>query len=382
MVIKNGNVLMDDWKISRQDIYLQDEIIAGFSHPAMSGGEEVFDASGLYVLPGLVDIHIHGCMGVDFCDAEENAIEKMAEYLLSRGVTSFLGTSMSYDFLKLQSVFETAKLFMEKKEAGGARLCGIHMEGPFFSAAKKGAQSGKYIVPPDISLFEKLQTLSGGNIRLVDVAPEMDGAMEFIAKISPSVTVSLAHTEADYETSAEAFRRGATHITHAFNAMPPFGHRDPGVIGAAFDAKAMPELICDGKHIHPSVIRSVFSWFTDEKVILISDAMRATGLSDGTYDLGGQEVTVFQNAATLKDGTLAGSVADLFTCFQNAVSFGIPLESAARAASFNPARAVGLSEHIGSITVGKSADILILDSKLQLKHVIRSGKWLENKKSM
>ena len=381
MLIKNGKVLADSWQFEQLDLRIAGDIIEKTA-PAGSiqaecdlRQEPVFDAEGLYVLPGLVDIHIHACDGYDFCDAREDSVTGMAKYLIKQGVTSFVAASMAYDEERLQKVFEVGKNMVESGIPGGAQLRGIHMEGPFFSKAKKGAQSEKYIIGPDIAMFDRLNTVSGGMIRLVDIAPELPRAMEFIRHASKNATVSIAHTTADYTTAMEAFRNGATHVTHLFNAMPPFSHRDPGVVGAASDAGADVELICDGIHLHPAVIRSVFKWFGDEKVILISDAMMACGLPDGKYELGGQAVNVSAGKATLYDGTIAGSATDLYTCMKRAVEFGIPLESAVRAASFNPAGSVGLDQQIGSITTGKRADLLLLDKNLLIVQVICGGQF-------
>jgi len=381
MLIKNGNVLTETWQFEQLDLRITGDIIEKIA-PAGNiqaecdlRQEPEFDAEGLYVVPGLVDIHIHACAGYDFCDAREESVTGMAKYLIKQGVTSFVAASMAYDEERLQKIFEIGKNMMESGIPGGAQLRGIHMEGPFFSKAKKGAQSEKYIIEPDIAMFDRLNTVSGGIIRLVDIAPELPHAMEFIRHASKNATVSIAHTTADYTTAMEAFGNGATHVTHLFNAMPPFSHRDPGVVGAASDAGADVELICDGIHLHPAVIRSVFKWFGDEKVILISDAMMACGLPDGEYELGGQAVNVSAGKATLHDGTIAGSATDLYMCMKHAVEFGIPLESAVRAASFNPAGSAGLDQQIGSIASGKRADLLLLDKNLSIVQVICGGQF-------
>jgi len=379
MLIKNGTVLTETWKFEKMDLRIAGDTIdaaapAGELQAQSDPGQEPeFDAKGLYILPGLVDIHIHACAGYDFCDAREDSITGMSRYLIRQGVTSFVPASMAYDEARLKIVFEAGKKMAESGIPGGAQLRGIHMEGPFFSKAKKGAQSEKYIIAPDIDMFDRLNAASGGLIRIVDIAPELPHAMEFIRRASKCATVSIAHTMADYQTAMEAFESGATHVTHLFNAMPPFSHRDPGVVGAAGDSGADVELICDGIHIHPSVIRAVFRWFGDAKVILVSDAMMACGLPDGEYELGGQAVHVASSKATLYDGTIAGSATDLFACMKHAVEFGIPLESAVRAASFNPAKSAGLDHIIGSIAPGKRADLLLLDQNLSIVQVFCGG---------
>lgn len=250
------------------------------------------------------------------------------------------------------------------------------MEGPFFAKAKKGAQSEKFIIDPDLAMFQRLSAIAGEQLRILDVAPELPGAMNMIGQAAPTMTVSLAHTQADYETASQAFAHGASHVTHLFNAMQPFSHREPGVIGAASDAGATVEVICDGVHLHPSVIRSVFKWFGEDKVILVSDAMRACGLSEGDYELGGQAVHVEQGKATLADGTIAGSATHLVSCLRHAIKFGIPIVTAIKAATINPAKRVGIDHLVGSISIGKQADLILLDQQLAVVQVIRGGRTL------
>ena len=258
---------------------------------------------------------------------------------------------------------------------GCARLMGINMEGPFFSEKKKGAQNGAYLHAPDAAMFRRVQAQANGLFKLCDLAPELPGAMQTIEELSGEVRISLAHTEADYDTACEAFRRGARQVTHLYNAMPPFSHRAPGVIGAAFDSENVAvELIADGVHIHPSVVRAVFTLFGG-RVILISDSMMATGMEDGAYSLGGLPVTVRGNLATLEDGTIAGSATNLMDCMRKAVSMGIPLETAVRAATYNPARAIGAADVCGSITAGHRGDCVLLSKDdLSTKKVIFGGK--------
>lgn len=378
MRIKNGLVLTDKWQFAGRDVTVSAGSIADISITGeASDSEETLDASGLYVLPGLIDSHIHACAGHDFCDLEQDSLRNMSELLVRYGVTSFLPASMAYDEERLESIFREAGKLIRSGIRGGSRILGIHMEGPFFSKSKKGAQSERYLINPEIDFFDRLNEASGGNIRIVDVAPELPGAMDFIRHASAAAVVSVAHTSADYDTAAEAFRCGASRVTHLFNAMPPFLHRSPGVIGATSDARCAVELISDGFHVHPSVVRSVFRWFGDDRVILISDAMMALGLPDGGYSLGGQSVHVEGGKATLTDGTLAGSATDLLSCVRKAVSFGIPLASAVKAASYNPAASIGIEESAGSITIGKRADLILLDSgTLELIHVLIDGELL------
>lgn len=372
MRIRNGLVLTDKWRFECRDVTISSGSITDISCcDDAANTETVLDAAGLYVLPGLIDSHIHACAGHDFCDLEKDSLRRMSELLVRYGVTSFLPASMAYDEERLESIFREAGRLIKSGIPGGSQIRGIHMEGPFFSKAKKGAQSERFLINPEIDFFDRLNEASGGNIRIVDIAPELPGAMDFIRHASAAAVVSVAHTSADYDTAAEAFRCGASRVTHLFNAMPPFLHRSPGVIGAASDTDCDVELICDGFHVHPSVVRAIFRWFGEDRVLLISDAMMALGLPDGGYSLGGQSVRVRDGKATLADGTLAGSATDLLSCVRKAVSFGIPLASAVKAASYNPARSIGIDDSAGSISVGKRADLILLDSEtLELVHVL------------
>ncbi len=250
---------------------------------------------------------------------------------------------------------------------------GINMEGPFISEAKKGAQNAAYLHAPDADMFRRLQKKANGLFKLCDLAPELPGAMETIEALAGEVRLSIAHTEADYDTACEAFRRGARQVTHLYNAMPPLSHRAPGVIGAAADNDEVAvELIADGVHIHPAVVRATFKMFWN-RVMLISDSMMATGLEDGEYSLGGQAVTVRGNRATLHDGTIAGSATNLLDCVRSAVKMGIPLGQAIRSASTNPARAIGVQHDYGSLEPGKLANVLLLDDELNVHTLLLRG---------
>ncbi|MEQ2455371.1 N-acetylglucosamine-6-phosphate deacetylase [Flavonifractor hominis] len=338
-----------------------------------SADGKTYDATGCYVIPGLTDLHFHGCVGHDFSDADPEGLEKMAQYELSRGVTQICPAGMTLSEEQLTKVCQVAAAH-RRQDKVGAVLCGINLEGPFLSMAKKGAQNGEWLHRPDADMFRRLNAAAEGLVKLVSVAPEEPGAMEFIESVEGEVTVSIAHTTADYDIAVEAFRLGARQVTHLFNAMPAFGHRAPGVVGAALDApQCKVELICDGVHIHPAVVRAVFKMFGPKRVILISDTMRAAGMPDGAYTLGGQDVTVKGKYATLADGTLAGSVTDLMSCMKTAVSFGIPLADAVRAAAVNPAKAIGIFSRAGTLEPGKRANLVVLDENLNLKDIFFRG---------
>lgn len=373
MRITNGTVLFPDGTLRAADLELEHGLITSISAPG--GGAGDFNAQGAYVTPGLVDIHIHGAVGNDTCDGSLAALDAMCGYLGAQGVTSFLATTMALGEDTLTRVLSAiqSKVALEN---GGAVLRGVNMEGPFFNPGKKGAQNGAYIQNPNFEMFHRLWEASGHSIRLVDVAPELPGAVEFIKRASRLCTVSVAHTSADYDQAAAAFQAGATHVTHLFNAMPPFSHRAPGVIGAAAEFAGHVELISDGVHIHPSAIRSAFRWFGKERICLISDAMRACGMPEGEYDLGGQAVFLKDGKATLEDGTLAGSSTSLAECMRRAVSFGVPLGDAFMAATSNPACAVGLGAYLGAFKPGYRADVVVWDQLLHPKLVLVGGKKL------
>jgi len=329
------------------------------------------DGEGCYVIPGLVDIHFHGCNGHDFCEGTFEAMEKIVQYELSQGITSICPATMTFDEEKLSQICAQAARFQSNNSAS---LCGINMEGPFISEEKKGAQNAQYIRKPDVEMFRRLQNHAEGLIKLVDLACESEGAMDFIKELKDEVRISLAHTTADYEMATKAFETGAKHVTHLYNAMLPYTHRKPGIVGAACDAAdCMVELICDGVHIHPSVIRTTFKMFGDERICLISDSMMATGMSDGDYSLGGQHVKVSGRYATLEDGTLAGSVTNLMECMKTVVESGVKLESAVKCATMNPAKAIGVFDKYGSCEIGKVANLVLLDANLQIKDIIFEG---------
>lgn len=367
MIIKNAHVFTDDG-FTKKDIYTDGDRISD----SLASATEIIDAEGLYAIPGLIDIHFHGCVGYDFCDGTPEAVQAIADYEGSWGVTGIAPATMTLGYDELSKIFKNAAAY---KSGQGAELVGINMEGPYLSHAKKGAQNEAYLMTPDLDHYRTMQELSGGLIKMVAIAPEEAGAMDFIKAVKDDVVISVAHTTADYDTATEAFRNGASNVTHLYNAMPAFSHRSPGVIGAALDADHVKvELICDGIHIHPSVVRATFKMFGDDRIILISDSMMATGLKDGEYSLGGQKVRVTGNKATLMDGTLAGSTTNLMLCMKKAVSMGIPLESAVKCASVNPAKQLGIYDEYGSLTPGKYANIVLLNPDLSINKVIIKGK--------
>jgi len=337
-------------------------------------GPPDIDAQGCYVIPGLIDVHTHGAAGCDAGDGSAEGLAAMSRYYAQNGVTTFCAATMTHKEEKLERALRAIGEF--ERPENGSHCAGVYLEGPFLSFEKRGAHAAEYLLAPDIELFERLNRASGNKVKIVAVAPELPRAAGFIKHVSQSCRVSIAHTTADYDTAMRAINLGASQVTHLFNGMNGFLHREPGPAGAALDGGIDVELICDGFHIHPSVVRGVFAMFKD-RVLMISDSLKWAGLPDGSYELDGRPVTVKGGRAALPDGTLAGSCISLLQALQNVVAWGIPLEQAVASATILPARAIGIDNSFGSIEVGKRADLLILDSRLSLVKTVIDGRVVE-----
>ena len=373
MRIENGRVLCAKG-FEEKTLYINDGRFV--EETAYVDDGEVFDAAGFVVAPGFIDLHFHGCMGADFCDATDEAIHTIAAHEAAQGVTAICPATMTFPEDILGPVMDAAAAF--EPTDGDAALVGINMEGPFISPDKVGAQNPLYVQTADIEMFRRLQQRSGGLVKLVDVAPEEEGNLDFIKAASGEVRISIAHTCATYDDARAAFEAGARHMTHLYNAMPGLHHRNPGPIAAGAERDdVFAELICDGIHIHPAMVRLAFKLFGPERVVMISDSLECAGLEDGEYALGGQPIVMKDGRATLLDGTIAGSSSNLAQCVKVAVNeMGIPLEHALRAASLNPAIALGISNERGSIAPGKIADAVILDDSATVSQVILRGRAL------
>ena len=362
MIVKNAMVYTPQHTFAKGDIVIRDGRIVFGATPQLN--EEVIDAEGLYALPGLLDLHFHS----------EEAIQALADFEASKGVLAICPATMTYSEEILNGIMDAAAAH---KNGRGADLVGINLEGPFISPDKIGAQNPKYLHKADVEMFRRLQQRAGGLIKLVDLAPEEPGALDFIAACHGEARISIAHTCTDYETAKQAFAAGASHLTHLYNAMPGITHRAPGPIVAALEEHAEVELITDGVHIHPAMVRFTFNTFGDDRVILIADSMMACGLPDGQYSLGGQAVTVEGPRATLTEhpGVIAGSATCLYDCMRRAVlEMGVPLESAVRAASENPAKSIGVDGDYGSLAAGRYGNVILADKQLNIRKVIRKGR--------
>lgn len=374
MFYKNARIFTDDFQFHTGAFEVVDGKFGAILPDTVP--EDAVDLGGATVIPGLIEVHSHGNTNHDFSDGDYEGLVAMARYYLSCGITSFAPASMTLDYGTLGKAFATARRLADEKPEGCSVLRGIQMEGPYFSYKKKGAQNADYLKDPDFEGFQKLYNDCGGLIRIVDVAPELPGAEDFVRQASKLCTVSIAHTDSDYDHAKAAVDAGVTHLTHLYNAMPGITHRDPGPILAAMEKGAAVELITDGVHIHPAVVRFTFRTFGDDHVVLVADSMMACGLPDGQYSLGGQAVTVSGPRATLTEhpGVIAGSATCLYDCMKRAVlDMGVPLESAVRAASENPARCLGIDADYGSLGAGRYGNVILANDKLEIQSVYRKG---------
>lgn len=382
MIFCNGLVFVNG-KFDKMDVVVRDGKIVELGKnllEQMHGETEIIDCKDKMIWPGLFDIHTHGCLGYDFSKANVDEIGVMCKFYARNGVTSVLATTMTNEERQYARAMKNIGKAMRQQETRDepqqAQIQGINMEGPFLGKEKKGAHNEQFLRGISQQLIDEYQALSGNAIRLVDLDAQLPNALSFIRENKDQFTLSLAHTNCDYETAVAAVKEGVTHVTHLFNAMRPLLHREPGLVGAAFDMGLYAEIICDGVHVHPAVIRLMFAAM-QERMVLISDSINPTGLEDGEYMAGGLLVCVKNHRAYLQDGTLAGSTITLFDAVKKAVEFGVPLEVAVRSASYLPAKAVRMEEQVGSIACGRGADLLIVDKDLNLCKVIIKGKFVE-----
>ncbi len=335
---------------------------------------EIIDGGGNYLSPGFIDIHNHGNSGYDVMDSTEEALDKIGEFHLSNGVTSYLGTIITSSY---ENIIKAMKNIVDyENKLGKANILGIHLEGPFFDLEKKGAQPEEYIKLPDLNNIQELLEIAKGKLIMVSLAPELKGSIEVIEKLKANnVAVAMAHTNATFESAQEGIDSGITIATHLYNGMRSFNHREPGVIGASLlDNRVYCELIYDRIHLHDVAAKMALRMKGYDKIVLVSDAMMAAGLGDGEYLLGNQKVFVKDGAAKLASGSLAGSTLNLKQAVYNMVKFlEVPIHEAVKMASLNPAKAINRGRELGSIRVGKRADLIIFDENLDIKHTISGG---------
>ena len=380
---ENALVYVDGEGLKKCDI-LFDERICEIGEKASSGAEVIALPEDAVVLPGFIDEHIHGAGGADTMDGTKEALAAMAETLAKEGTTAFLATTMTQSPETIQRALAAVREY-EKSPACGARLLGVHLEGPFIAEAHKGAQPKEYIAKPSIEAFERYQTESGNQIKIVTLAPEEEGAIELVKYLTAhGVVSSIGHTIAKYEDIEKAVISGATHVTHTYNAQSPLHHREVGVVGSALLLDELScELIADGIHVSVPAMKLLAKSKPKEKLILITDAIRAKGLGDGVSELGGQKVFVKNGEARLEDGTLAGSVLCMNRAVQNLVEkVGVPFTQAVDCAAKNPARDLGLLDEVGSIRKGKRADFTVLNRRYDVLLTVVNGNIVYRAKSV
>lgn len=332
--------------------------------------EKIIDGEDMYLSPGFIDIHVHGCASYDVMDAAPENLDIISQSLAKTGVTSFLPTTMTMKISEIERALE--KIRKNMNLANGAQILGCHLEGPFINELFKGAQDGTYIIPPNYDLIEKYKDI----IKIITLAPEKEGSMKFIKYcVNNNIIVSIGHTNANYEIAMAAIENGAKHITHIFNAMTPLNHRSPGTVGAAFLGDVTCELIADNIHVHPAVQNILVKMKGYDKVILITDALRACMMENGTYDLGGQDVIVNNGEARLENGTLAGSVLTLNIALKNIIkNTNAPLNVAVQMVTKNPATLLNAIDKKGTIEIGKNADLTIFDDEFNIHYTLTNGK--------
>ena len=391
MIIKNALVLNEDFRFIRADVCTDNRIITsicteGVTAEDMSRDSKVIDANGAYLVPGLIDIHSHGAVGCDHLDGTAGSTSEICKYMAKKGTTSILATIMTQSRENMLSACKNVAEY-SKGQHEGAHVRGIYLEGPFFTDKYKGAQHPDYLQDADIEFFSEMCALSGNNVRIVSLAPERPGSETFTNDVASNdafrgVRVFMGHTDSDYDMAEIVIKAGATGLTHTFNGMRPLHHRNPGVIAAALNNnKVFCECICDGIHVHPQMVRFLYDHIGRERFVTISDSIKPAGLPEGKYTSGGQDVTVKGNIAYLgtpgkdiQSSTIAGSTACLFDCVKNLVKWNITtFEDAVYAASAVPAKAAGIYEDVGSISVGKAADLLIIGKDYEIREVFIAG---------
>lgn len=370
MILKNGIIVDDQFTLRCCDVQIDNDKIVGLGNDLT--GDEIVDMTGKYILPGFIDTHIHGAYGVRISD-EKPQVSKITQFLATQGVTSFAITTAASKF---DNLLEQISLAADAVECcAGAKIVGIHAEGPFLSRKYKGAMNSEYIISPDIGKLDEMIECGRGLLKIVTIAPEVEGAEAFIRyAVSRGLTVSMGHTNADYEEAKRGIAAGVSRSTHTFNAMRPFSHREPGVVGAALTSPDVYcEVICDYVHLHPVTVNLIYMVKGAEHMVMISDSGHAAGLDVTEFVVDGLTRYVKDGVVRLADGTIAGSAKTLLDGVKNLIATGIPLEDIVRMASFNPAKSLKLEQQIGSIKIGKYADLVVLNEEYNVEHTFING---------
>ena len=376
IILSGGQVYAEHEIFFHSSVVMRAGKIVGIEDQKNRSGDIHKFPENFHIIPGFIDLHIHGAGGSDVMDGTPLALETISQSLASKGTTSFLATTMTASVSDIEKALVNVKNSMQRSQSLGAQIIGVHLEGPFLSPKKSGAQREDDFLSPNKNYIEHWQSISDHAIKLVTLAPELSGAREFIEfLVSQKIVASMGHTDATYEEACTAIDAGCSHATHLFNAMRGLHQREPGVIVAALlSDKVSAELIVDGIHVHPAMIELALKLKGKEKFVLVTDAMRAACLHDGMYELGGQSVEVKNNAARLSDGTLAGSTLTLSAAVKNMLAFTqCDLADVIRFASQNPAKTLKLFDRKGSISPGKDADIVVLNDKLDVVLTLVGG---------
>lgn len=369
-VLLNGKIFISDQIITNHKVLYDETVLQILPASAPHGEAEPLDLHGAYAFPGFIDVHTHGVLGADVMDASLQSLATICQSLAGYGVTRFLPTTMTMPAEMIRKALENVRQYLADPVCRGAKILGVHLEGPFISRTHKGAQDDSHITKPDWSLIEDYHDL----IKLITLAVEEDDNFEFIRKSHPGIRLSIGHSNADFETALASYDLGVTHCTHCFNAMSPLHHRKPGVVGAVFTKKYETEFIPDGVHIHPGFLETFVRIIGKEQAILITDSIRASGMPEGDYTLGGQKIHVTKTDSRLESGALAGSILTMDKALRNMVDFtSLPLTDLLPMASLHPARSIGVDHLYGSIDVGKAADFVIMNEDLTVQQTIVDG---------
>jgi len=378
-IINGLNIHTEKAVLPQSGIIVQQDKIASIFSLEFAEKNAIEFPHNWHLIPGMIDLHMHGAMNVDVMDAKPDALATISKTLAKEGVTAFLGATMTADVVAIDNAISTVKEYVANQAQNilGAEMLGIHLEGPFISSQKSGAQNPKYVITPDIALIKRWQKLSNNLIKIVTLAPEESQALKLIKYlVKEEIIAAIGHSDATYDQAETAIKAGCDYATHIFNAMRPIHHRDPGVVAALLvNDEVTVEIIADGIHLAPGTIKLILKAKGFEQIVLVTDAMRAKGMKDGKYDLGGQEVVVKKHEARLKDGTLAGSVLTMDQAIRNFMQFTHSnLSDVIKLTSVNPAKKLRIYDRKGSIAVGKDADFVILDDNYRVRLTVCRGK--------